>query len=179
MTEVLIGIISLLFFIAIPLVYKLCVFYKEKSIFEAVKWCVYYDSFRKERPEVRMRDHIIHLQYELSLDQRYRLTIDEIDAMYEILLCFRKDVIQEFFSGHYQKLGFSFETDLKYYLQKHEYEYEYRDNITYHKVYYILQLHYLKLHNIVDDSTLGVITANQTKETIDNLLEERGGSIVP
>lgn len=170
MNEVLIGINTLLLFIAIPLVYKLCIFYKEKNIFKAVKWCVYYDSFHNERPEVRMRDHVLRLQYELYLDQRYRITIDEINVINEILLRFRQDVIQEYFSGTYQKLGFSFETDLKYYLEKHQYECEYRDNITYHKVYYILQLHYLKLNNIVDNDKLGVITANATKETIEALL---------
>lgn len=179
MNEVLIGVNTLLIFIAIPLVYKLCIFYKEKNIFEAVKWCVYYDSFHKTRPEVRMRDHIFHLQYELSIDQRYQITIDEKEAINDILLRFRQDVIQEYFSGCYQKLGFSFETHLRYYLEKHQYECEYRDNITYHKVYYILQLYYLKLHNIVDNNTLGVITAKETQKTIDNLLkEESGDSIV-
>jgi hypothetical protein len=171
MNEVLIGIHTLLLFIAIHLVYQLFIFYKEKNIFKAVKWCGYYDSFFKERPEVRMRDHIVRLQHELSLDTRYRITIDEKDAVDEILLRFRQDVIQEYFSGYYQKLGFSFETNLQYYLEKHKYEYEYRYNITYHKVYYILQLHYLRLHNIVDDHKLGVINANQTKATIDNLLK--------
>lgn len=170
MNEVLIGIISLLLFILIILVYKLYAFYKEKRIFENVKWCVNYDSFHKERPEVRMRDHIFRLQLELSHNPRYRITKDEIDAINEILLRFRQEVIQEYFSGAYEKIGFSFETNLRYYLEKHQYEGEYRDNITYHKVYYILQLHYLKLHNIVESDKLGVIEANATKETIDNLL---------
>ena len=170
MNEVLIGTNTLLVFIVIPLVYKLCVYYKEKNIFEAVKWCVFYDSFNKGRPEVRMRDHLFKIQHELTLDRRYRITIGEIDAINEILLRFRQDVIQNYFSGSYLKLGFSFETDLKYYLEKHQNECEFRNNITCHKLHYILQLHYLKMNNIVDDNKLGVIQAKAIKETIDDIL---------
>lgn len=173
MNEVLIGINMLLLFIMIPLVYKLYGFYKKENIFEEVKWCVYYNSLHKERPEVRMRERIFRMQNELSLDPKYQITKDELDDVNKILLDFRQDVIQQYFSGSYQKLGFSFETDLCYYLEKHQYECEYRDNITYHKVYYILQLHYLKLHNIVDSNILGVITANAIKETIDGLSIKR------
>lgn len=172
MNDVLIGVITLLLFIAVPLVYKLCAFYKEQGIFEEVKWCVFYDSFRKEKPEVRMRNLIFNLQHELSIDQRYRITKDEIDATNEILLRFRQDVIQEYFSGHYQKTGFSFEENLTCYLYEHQDEQEYRYNITYHKMHYILQLNYLKLHNIVGEDKISVRTANATKETIDNILEK-------
>lgn len=172
MSEVLIGIISILLLVAVPLVYKLRAFYKEESIFEAVKWCVFYDSFRKERPEFRMRNFIFDLQHKLSIDQRYRITKDEIDAINEILLRFRQEVIQEYFSGHYQKLGFSFEENLTDYLYEHQDEQEYRYNITYHKMYYILQLNYLKLHNVVGEDKIGVRSANATKETIENILEK-------
>ena len=152
--------------------YKLYEDYKEKRLFESVRWCVYFDSLRKERPEVRMRTRIFQLQRELSLDARYLITKDELNAITEILLCYRQDVIQEYFNGSYQKAGFAFETSLSYYLEKHQYEYEYRDNITYHKMYYILQQYDLKLNNIVDEDKLGVIMAKATKETIDNLLDK-------
>lgn len=167
-----ITIIIVLVLIIVFLSYKLYEHYKEKELFENVRWCVYFDSFHKERPEVRMHNRIFHLQHELSLDKNYLITKGEIDAMNKILLSFRQDVIQEYFSGFSQKLGFSFETSLIYYLYKHQDEIEYRDNITYHKMYYILQLYDLKLHNIVDNDKLGVITAKTTKDTIDKILSK-------
>ena len=165
-----ISIIIVLILIVAFLSYKLYEFYREKQLFGAVKWCVYYDSFHKIKPEERMRGHILHLQHELSLEEKYRIAQDEVNAINEILLAFRHDVIQKYFSGSFQKLGFSFEEDLIYYLEKNEDKNEYRDNISYHKVYYILQLYNLKLHNIIDDNKLGVIQARATKETIDNIL---------
>lgn len=168
MIPIIIILILIIFFLS----YKLYEYYKAKELFENAKWCVYYDSFHKERPEVRMRNRIFHLQHELSLDGTYRITKDELDAITEILLSFRQDVIQNYFSGAFQKNGFSFETDLIHFLEKHKDEYEYRENITYHKMHYILQFHYLKLHNIIDDNNLGVIQAKTTKDTIDNILSK-------
>lgn len=167
-----IALIIALVLVVAYLSYKLYKEHEGKILFESVKWCVYFDSLRKERPEVRMRTRIFQLQRELSLDPRYLITKDELNAITEILLCYRQDVIQEYFNGSYQKAGFAFETSLSYYLEKHQYEYEYRDNITYHKMYYILQQYDLKLNNIVDEDKLGVIMAKATKETIDNLLDK-------
>ena len=158
-------------FLTLIVVYLLYGNYKEKRIFENVKWCVYYDSFGRERPEVRMSYYIFRLQHELSIDEKYRLRVAEDDAINKILITFRQEVIQEYFNGYYQKIGFSFESELRDFLRKHQYETEFRNNITYHKMYYVLQIHYLKLNNIVDDNKLGVIWANATKETIDNMLE--------
>lgn len=161
-----IAVVALAFLVA----YLLYCNYKGKKIFENVKWCVYYDSFAKERPEVRMRYHIFRLQHELSIDEKYCVSVAETDAINEILLVFRQDVIQKYFNGYYQKIGFSFEHELDYYLSKHQHETEFCNNITYHKMHYILQIHYLKLNNIVDDHKLGVIWAKATKEIIDNML---------
>jgi hypothetical protein len=119
-----------------------------------------------------MREYIFRLQYELSLDPRHRITKDETDTINEILLRFRQEAIQKYFSGAYERIGFSFEVGLKDFLETHQEKHEFRNNITYLKLYYILQLYYLKLHNIVDDNKLGVIQANATKETIDNLLSK-------
>lgn len=162
-------------FLSLIVVYLIYGNYKEKRIFENVKWCVYYDSFHRERPEVRMHYYIFHLQHELSIDEKYRVSVTEVDAINEILLTFRQDVIQEYFNGSYQKNRISFEREffelvLCDYLRVHQDDTEFRNNITYHKMYYILQIHYLKLNNIVDDSKLGVIWAKATKETIDNML---------
>lgn len=165
-----ITIIIILILIIAFLSYKLYEHYKENILLENVRWCVYYDSFHNVRPEARMCDRIIHLQHELSLDEKYLITKDEKDSMYEILLIFRQDVIQKFFSGAYQKSGFSFDVEFEYFLEKHQYEKKFSENITYHKMYYILQLYYLKLHNIDSDNNLGVITAKATKETVDNIL---------
>jgi hypothetical protein len=158
--------------LAVIVVYLMYNNYKEKNLFKKVKWCVYNDSFRKERPEVRMHDQIFHFQNELSLDEKYRITIHELDAINGILLHFRQDVIQEYFSSYYQKLGFSFENNLRDFLETHQDEYEFKNNITFHKLYYILQLYYLKLHNIVDDNKLGVIKAKAIKESIDDMLSK-------
>lgn len=174
MNEVLIGIITLLLAVATPLVYKLHGFYKEQDIFDKVKWCVHYDSLHRESPEARMRDHIFNLQHELSLDEKYRITKGELDATNEILLYFRQDIIQKYFSGHLipskSTAEVSFIVTLDDCLASPQYEQKFRDNITYHKLHYISQLYCLKLYNITGKEKLGVRYAEATKETIDNML---------
>ncbi|MBE6618414.1 MAG: hypothetical protein E7626_01360 [Ruminococcaceae bacterium] len=105
------------------------------SKFENVKWCVYYDSFRKERPEVRMRDHILYLQRELSLDEKYRITKDEFPIIADILKCFQQDLIQKYFNGSLPSYKYTdeicFVINLNAFLDKNECEKDFNGNEMY------------------------------------------------
>lgn len=172
-----ITVIYLLVLVIVFLSYKLYEYYKWNQLFETVKWFVYCDSF-KGKPEDRMLNYILHLQNELSIDEKYRFAEDELNTINKIFLNFLQDVIKRYFnrSSLLVESKFSEEDNfvirLTHFLESHQTEQDFNDSIAYHKLYYTSLLHYLKLYNIVDDGKLGVIQAKLTKETIDSMLEK-------
>ncbi len=187
--------IGVIIILSLILVYCLYTHFKNKDLFEKVKWCVTSDSL------IRMKDQILRLQYELEIDDKYRITETEIDIVIGILQGYQKALIQEYFNGSLLNGKFVadawFVTTLGDFLGKHQLETTFNGNemyttkdyeahgcwgmdlftatyvltdyaVAYNKLFYISWLYYLKLHKIVGDEKVGVIIANGIREAIDN-----------
>lgn len=186
-----IGAIIILSLVVVFLLYS---HFKKKDLFEKVKWCVSSESLSN------MRDHVLRLQYRLDLDEKYRITEDEIDIVVEILRSYQKDLIQKYFNDSLSNYRWTedscFVITLGDFLRKHELEKEFNGNVmytvkdykshgtwglplftatyvltdyavTYHKLYYITQQHFLKLYKIIGEDKVGVRMAEGIREAIE------------
>lgn len=173
--------------LSLVLVYCLYSFFKNKDLFEKVKWCVSSDSL------LRMRDQILYVQDGLCLDEKYRVSSDEWDAINDILQSYQKDLIQKYFNGFLLNGKFVvdvwFVTTLRDFLGKHQLETTFSGNemhttknyeshgtlgvaiyvltdyaVAYNKLYYISCLYYLKLNKVVGEDAI----AKEIREAIDN-----------
>lgn len=196
-----INVIIILSIVVVFLSYNLYGYYKKNKLLKKVKWCVTRDSFSRTAPERKMRDHILRLQWKLSLDKKYMITEEEFSAITDILKEYQQDLIQKYFNdtlpnyNHTEEVCFVI--TLRDFLEKHQCDtafignemYTIKDHktygtwgvtsfsatyvltdyaVTYNKLYYISQLYFLKLYNIVEQDKLGVIEARAIKEAIDN-----------
>ena len=126
--------------------------YKRNSIFEKVKWCVSYDEYSSfypnyVKPELRQRGYIIHLQTEMPLEAKYRITESDYDGVNEILKSYQQDLLRKYFKGHapdYRKLSEDdyFIVTLCDFLQRNQSKDIFTDyTITYQKLSYISTYH--------------------------------------
>lgn len=188
----------MLFVLAVGILSYMCYDrYKRNDIFKKVKWCISYDSFNKTEADRKMHIHILRLQHQLSIGERYRITDDESDIVIEILHSFQQDLIQKYFNDslasckYIEKIFFTI--SLMEFLEKHQCKETFNGNkmhttknyksygdvsfsatlvltdyaIIYYKLLYITQLYCNKLLNITDSNKLGFQMAETTKVAID------------
>ena len=170
--------------LALVVVFLLYNHLKKKDLFEKVEWCVSSDSL------FRMLEQILYVQDRLCLEEKYRVAIDEWDAIRDILQSYQKYLIQKYFNDSLPNYGWTkdicFVITLGDFLEEHQYEKNFNGNdmyisqtsnasyeltdyaVAYQKVYYIAQLYYLKLYKICGRNTIGVIRAEETRKTIEN-----------
>ncbi len=119
-------IITILALVIVFLSQKFYEYYKAKRLFENVKWCVSYNpsSFDYIKPEIKLRDTILHLQRKLSLDEKYLIADNELDVISEILKSFQQDLIQKYFNDSLSNCRFTnaefFIIKLNDFLEKHQ-----------------------------------------------------------
>lgn len=98
--------------------------YKRNDIFKKVKWCISYDSFNNTEADRKMYTHILRLQHQLSIGERYRITNDESDIIIEILHSFQQDLIQRYFNDSLTSCKYIeevfFTISLMEFLEKHQ-----------------------------------------------------------
>lgn len=125
--------------------------YKRSDIFKKVKWCVSYDEYSSfypnyVKPELRQRGYIIHLQTEMALEAKYRITESDYDGVNEILKSYQQDLLRKYFKGYapdYRKLSEDdyFIVTLCDFLQKNQSTDSFTDySVTYQKLSYIAHL---------------------------------------
>lgn len=175
MIEALIGTISVLLFLVIYLITIAWDRHKIKKEFKNTRWCVISHSTNSHLgAEKDLIDYILRLQYELSIKENYRIKIDECDEVGKVLQDYQYDLIQRYFNGTLLSYNCDskefFFKDLFEYFKTLEYQNKLKKAIPHYKMYYILYVYYLKANNIVDNNKLGVIQANNIKESIDNML---------
>lgn len=102
---------------------------KDKSLFKKVAWCVTSNSLR------RMLDRILYLQYELEIDEKYKIANDECSVITDILKTYREDLVQKYFNDSLPTYKFieevCFVLTLGSYLEKHQCDITFNDNEMY------------------------------------------------
>lgn len=118
------SLIMLLVIVVALLLYMCYNHYKRNDIFKKVKWCISYDSFNNGEADRKMRVHILRLQHQLSIDERYRITDDESDITIGILHSFQQDLIKKYFNDTLASCKFTeevfFTISLMEFLEKHQ-----------------------------------------------------------
>ena len=147
--------ILFLVLIIIPLLYKFFEYYMAKTLFEKIKWCVSYDPsspFNNVRPELKQRGYIIHLQTEISLDEKYKIIESDFEVVKEILKSYQQDLLQRYFRGYaptYWKLSEEeyFIVTFWDFLQRPQSENSSTNyDVTYHKLCYISHLSFQNIY---------------------------------
>lgn len=100
-------IIVILLFGIVFLSQKTYEFYKSNNLFEKAKWFVSYNQPYEPKPEIKMRDIILHLQRKLSLSEKYLITETELEIVSEILQSFQLDLIKKYFNGSLSNCKFT------------------------------------------------------------------------
>lgn len=117
------------------LLYKVYGYYKKNQLREKVKWCIAYNSFNNRTAENEMFNHIYHLQYELSVDKKYMIAVDDAPIVKGILKCYQQDLIQKYFTGALMDYSDDekkqFVITLNEFLSKHQCDKEFNENQMY------------------------------------------------
>lgn len=117
------------------LLYVVYGYYKKNQLRKKVKWCIAYDSFNNRAAEDEMFNHIYHLQYELSVDKKYMISMDESSTIKGIFKCYQQDLIQKYFTDTLTDYACSDEQQfiltLNSFLSKHQCDKEFNENQMY------------------------------------------------